>query len=83
MVIFNAGTGAAQSFNDVADAVIHWHGKGQKRYIPFPDHLKGAYQSYTEADLGQLRKVGCDVEFHDVAAGVAAYLDALAANGPA
>jgi len=76
--IFNAGTGNAQSFNDVADAVINWHGRGEKTYIPFPDHLKGAYQSFTEADLGQLRKAGCDIEFHDVATGVKSYLDTLA-----
>ena len=76
--IFNAGTGKAQSFNDVAGAVIDWHGKGKKTYIPFPDHLKGAYQSYTEADLGKLRKAGCNIEFHDVATGVKSYLDTLA-----
>jgi len=76
--IFNAGTGSAQSFNDVADAVIAWHGKGRKNYIPFPEHLKGAYQSYTEAELTQLRATGCDIEFHDVAAGVSSYLDTLA-----
>ena len=76
--IFNAGTGKAQSFNDVADAVIAWHGNGKKTYIPFPEHLKGAYQSYTEADLSSLRKAGCDIEFHDVASGVSSYLDKLA-----
>ena len=76
--IFNAGTGKAQSFNDVADAVVDWHGKGEKTYIPFPEHLEGAYQSYTEADLTQLRAAGCDVQFHDVATGVSAYLDSLA-----
>jgi ADP-L-glycero-D-manno-heptose 6-epimerase len=76
--IFNAGTGKAQSFNNVADAVIAWHGRGKKTYIPFPEHLKGAYQSYTEADLSQLRAAGCDLDFHDVASGVSAYLDTLA-----
>ena len=76
--IFNAGTGKAQSFNDVADAVIDWHGKGEKTYIPFPEHLEGAYQSYTQADLGELRKAGCDIEFHDVGTGVRSYLDTLA-----
>ena len=76
--IYNAGTGRAQSFNDVADAVIAWHGRGEKRYIPFPEHLVGAYQSYTEADLTELRNSGCDVEFRDVASGVEAYLDTLA-----
>jgi ADP-L-glycero-D-manno-heptose 6-epimerase len=76
--IFNAGTGRAQTFNDVANAVIDWHGRGQIRYIPFPDGLKSAYQSYTQADLRQLRSSGCDVDFRDVASGVKSYLDALA-----
>ena len=75
--IFNTGTGQAQSFNDVAKAVIAWHGRGEIRYIPFPDHLKGAYQSYTQADLTQLRACGCDVEFRPVEKGVPAYLDEL------
>lgn len=75
--VFNTGTGRAQSFNDVANAVIRWHGDGKIRYIPFPDHLKGAYQSYTQADLTQLRACGCDVEFRTVEAGVPAYLDQL------
>lgn len=76
--VFNAGTGKAQSFNAVADAVIDFHGSGTKRYIPFPEHLKGAYQSYTQADLSRLRAAGCDIEFHDVASGVRTYLDSLA-----
>ena len=78
--IFNVGTGRAQTFNDVANAVIKWHGRGAIRYIPFPDALRGAYQSYTQADLEALRGAGCDVEFRDVAAGVADYLDAVAAK---
>ena len=76
--VFNCGTGKAQSFNDVANAVIDWHGRGSIRYIAFPDHLKGAYQSYTEADLQHLRSTGCDIEFRGVADGVSAYLDQLA-----
>jgi ADP-L-glycero-D-manno-heptose 6-epimerase len=75
--IFNTGTGRAQSFNDVAEAVIAWHGQGTIRYIPFPEHLEGAYQSYTQADLTQLRACGCDVEFRPVEDGVPAYLDQL------
>jgi len=77
--VFNAGTGHAESFNAIANAVIRWHGDGRIRYIPFPDHLKGAYQSYTEADLTRLRATGCDVAFRPVADGVRAYLDALSA----
>jgi ADP-L-glycero-D-manno-heptose 6-epimerase len=76
--VFNVGTGHSQSFNDVANAVIAWHGNGRIRYIPFPDQLAGAYQSFTEADLTRLRKVGCEVDFRSVEAGVRAYLDRLA-----
>ena len=78
--IYNAGTGRAQSFNDVANAVIDWHGRGQIRYVPFPSHLKGAYQSFTQADLTNLRATGCDIEFRPVEQGVKAYLDQLAAD---
>ncbi len=76
--IYNAGTGHAQTFNDVANAVIGWHGKGAIRYVPFPLHLQGAYQSFTEADLTALRETGCDVEFRRVEQGVRDYLDELA-----
>lgn len=78
--IFNTGTGRAQSFNDVANAAIKWRGKGSIRYIPFPDHLKGAYQSFTQADLSHLRSSGCDVGFRPVEEGVKAYLDQLATD---
>ncbi len=78
--IFNVGTGSASTFNAVADAVIAWHGSGRKRYIPFPEHLIGAYQSFTEADISALRGAGYTAEFMDVATGVTAYLDRLAAS---
>jgi ADP-L-glycero-D-manno-heptose 6-epimerase len=84
--IFNLGTGKCQSFNAVADAVIKWHaekGKSEKsahakkEYIPFPEHLKGAYQSFTEADISLLRSAGYSDEFYNVEQGVFEYLDWL------
>ena len=75
--IYNLGTGRSQEFNDVANAVIEWHGKGEKEYIPFPDHLKGAYQSFTEADISKLRAAGYDAPFKTVEEGTKAYLDWL------
>ena len=39
--IFNLGTGQARSFNDVAKAVIAWHGRGSIRYVPFPRGARG------------------------------------------
>lgn len=79
--IFNLGTGNCQSFNDVANAVIAWHKQqgtsGHKDYIPFPDHLKGAYQSFTEADISALRNAGYEAAFATVEEGVKEYLDWL------
>lgn len=72
--IFNCGTGRAESFEEVAKAVITHHGKGEIQTIPFPEHLQGAYQEFTQADLTKLRATGCDVKFKTVAEGVAEYL---------
>lgn len=79
--IYNAGTGRSQTFREVAEAVIAELGRGSIRYVPFPDHLKGAYQSYTEADLARLRGAGCEHRFHTVQQGAAAYLAWLAGQG--
>ncbi|GAD87977.1 ADP-L-glycero-D-manno-heptose-6-epimerase [Vibrio halioticoli NBRC 102217] len=75
--IFNLGTGNAESFDEVAKAVIKHHQKGQIETIPFPEHLKGAYQEYTQADLTKLRATGCNHTFKSVAQGVAEYLDII------
>ncbi|MGH8162338.1 MAG: ADP-glyceromanno-heptose 6-epimerase [Gammaproteobacteria bacterium] len=75
--IFNVGTGRSQSFNEVAHAVIAHHGSGEIEYVPFPEDLRGRYQSFTEADLTRLRATGCDIEFRTVEAGVADYLSQL------
>jgi ADP-L-glycero-D-manno-heptose 6-epimerase len=76
--IFNLGTGQARSFNDVARAVVKWHGRGRIGYIPFPEHLKGSYQSYTQADLTGLRAAGYSAPFIPIEEGVPRYLNALA-----
>ncbi len=79
--IFNLGPAKAQPFKDVAQAVIDFHGKGEIEYIPFPEHLKGAYQSYTQADNTLLREAGYDKPFKTVEEGVTAYLTWLMKNG--
>ncbi len=75
--IFNVGTGQASTFNEVADAVIKWHGKGEIVYVPFPGNLKSSYQSFTEADISALRAAGYTAGFTDVSGGVSAYLSTL------
>ncbi|CAI08393.1 ADP-l-glycero-D-manno-heptose-6-epimerase (ec 5.1.3.20) [Aromatoleum aromaticum EbN1] len=80
--IFNVGTGRAQSFNEVAHAALSWH-KGSTAgggidYIAFPEHLRGRYQSYTQADITALRQAGYEGEFMPVEVGVPRYLEWLA-----
>ena len=89
--VFNLGTGRAQSFNEVALAVVQSL-SAQKQlslaqaqaqrlidYIAFPDALRGKYQCFTQADLSALRRAGCDHVFADVQSGVAQYMQALSA----
>lgn len=75
--IFNLGTGHSQPFNDVAKAVLDWHGRGELEYIPFPEHLQGRYQSFTEADISALRAAGYEAPFKTVEEGVRLYMDWL------
>ena len=75
--IFNLGTGRSQTFNDVANAVIDWNKKGTIEYIEFPEKLLDAYQSFTQADITKLRKVGYEDEFLSVQEGVFRYLNSL------
>ncbi len=90
--IFNVGTGAAQSFNQVAVATINsireskgealltlaeLQARGTIEYIPFPDGLKERYQSFTQADLANLRDIGYEAPFLNVEHGVARYVGQL------
>ncbi len=93
--IFNLGTGRSQTFNDVAVASLNacraLDGKaaltleemktqGLIEYVAFPEALKGKYQSFTEADLTNLRSAGYDAKFLTVEEGVSRYIPWLAAH---
>ena len=75
--IYNVGTGESRSFNDVANAVIKWHGQGRIEYIDFPEQLENCYQSFTEADITALRQAGYDKDFIPLTKGVNDYLGRL------
>jgi len=90
--IFNLGTGNAQSFNDVAVATINtlraakgdaaltlaeMHQQQLLRYIPFPEQLKGKYQSFTQADVQALRTAGYSDAFLTVEQGTSRYVNHL------
>ena len=75
--IYNCGTGRAEPFLNIANAVIKYHGHGEVEFVPFPEHLVGHYQCFTQADLTKLRQAGCDIEFKSVAEGVMEYMQWL------
>ena len=86
--VYNCGTGRAQTFNELAAAVINavqgtqWPvrelvARGLIEYIPFPPQLVGKYQSFTQADLSRLRTAGYIAEFMTVEEGAAAYIKEL------
>ena len=78
--IYNCGTGEAKSFNRFMKAVIAYTGKGAIRYIPFPEVLKGKYQSFTEADTTKLLAAGYDKGFTPLEEAVAEYCELLDHN---
>jgi len=90
--IYNCGTGRAQTFNEVAVAVVNairqsrgeaglplaeLVSAGAIEYIPFPAALLGKYQSFTQADLANLRAAGYPGEFRPVEQGVGEYVREL------
>jgi ADP-L-glycero-D-manno-heptose 6-epimerase len=90
--IYNLGTGRAQSFNDVAAAVINtcrtlegeaplalyqMQQEGLIQYLAFPEALKGKYQNFTQADTSALRRAGYEEPFLSVEEGVSRYIDSL------
>jgi ADP-L-glycero-D-manno-heptose 6-epimerase len=81
--IFNAGTGTSRSFNAIARAVIDWHGQGKITYIEFPAELTGSYQSFTQADLTELRSAGYAESFLSIEEGVRRYLDVIGSSNEA
>jgi ADP-L-glycero-D-manno-heptose 6-epimerase len=93
--IFNLGTGRAQTFNDVACATVNalraangesaltldeMQAKEIIQYIAFHEGLKDKYQSFTQADLAQLRQAGYDAPFLTVEEGVTRYIHWLLAS---
>ena len=79
--IYNCGTGVAHTYNEAAQAVIDALGTGRIEYRPFPEVLKGKYQSFTEADPAKLLAAGYDGGFHDMRDAVKEYCDFLSAGG--
>lgn len=69
--IYNLGTGKAQTFLDLAHAVLEAnHSSAPINFIPTPEHLREHYQYFTEAKMDSLRRAGYTASFMDLHEGV-------------
>jgi len=78
--IFNAGTGKARSFTDIARTMQDINGTGEIEDIPFPEDLLGKYQKFTEAGLNNLRAAGYSEDFMSLEEGVRQYYEQLSSS---
>lgn len=79
--VYNCGTGKANTFNAVAQAVIDALGKGEIEYIDFPETLQGKYQSFTQADTRKLLNAGYNGGFTNINDAVKEYCQFLNEGG--
>ena len=74
--LYNIGTGQAQSFKDLANALLINLKEPESliKYVDMPKDLENKYQYYTEADIKQLRDSGYDLKFNNLLEGVSDYV---------
>jgi len=73
--LYNCGSGKAQSFNDLANAIFHvLELKPNIEYIEMPENLKTRYQYYTKAEMKKTQNAGYDKPFRDLMSGVGDYV---------
>jgi len=79
--IYNAGTGKARSFCDLALAVFAAVGREPNiEYVDMPEALKGRYQYFTQADVTRVTAAGLAPQFRSLEQGVAEYVAWLEAR---
>ncbi len=73
--LFNVGTGKARTWNDLVTAVFNAMEKEVNiEYIDMPEHLRGKYQNFTEAQNGKIRNAGYENEITSLEMGVEDYI---------
>ena len=73
--LFNLGTGKARSFYDLAAATFKAMGREPNiKFIEMPEHLRGKYQYYTQAQMSKLREAGYSEPFYTLEEGAADYV---------
>ena len=73
--LFNCGTGAARTWNDLVKAVFSAMKRPPKIvYVDMPEALRPKYQYHTQADLAKLRAAGYGVPFTPLEEGIREYV---------
>lgn len=75
--IYNCGTGLERSFGQMADVFTKLNTNCKVVKTPFPEHLKGKYQTFTKANLTNLRKAGYEKPFLTLEEGITLYYEML------
>jgi ADP-L-glycero-D-manno-heptose 6-epimerase len=80
--LYNAGTGKARSFNDLAKAIFSaLHITESIEYIDTPADIRDKYQYFTEADMAKLQAAGYPYSFHTLEEGINNYLSTYLEKG--
>ncbi|MBN8832595.1 MAG: ADP-glyceromanno-heptose 6-epimerase [Sphingomonadales bacterium] len=70
--LYNVGTGKAQTWLDAGHAMFAAIGQAPRiEFIEMPEHLRGKYQYYTEANMTKLAAIGAPVPQTSLVEGVA------------
>jgi ADP-L-glycero-D-manno-heptose 6-epimerase len=73
--LFNVGSGEANTWVDLANAVFAALGKPPNiRFIDMPEELRDRYQYFTQANIGHVRESGYTAEVTPLAEAVADYV---------
>jgi ADP-L-glycero-D-manno-heptose 6-epimerase len=73
--LYNVGTGRAQSFRELIEAVFEAVGHPASfAWVDTPEEIRDRYQYFTEADMSRLRAAGYTEPFASVSQGVTDYV---------
>jgi ADP-L-glycero-D-manno-heptose 6-epimerase len=74
--IYNAGSGEARTFNDLAKAIFSALNIEPKiSYIPTPEDIRDKYQYYTKASMSKSSRAGYNIPFHSLEEAVKDYIN--------
>ncbi len=72
--VYNIGTGASRSFNEMVDILFSEINIARSvEYIDIPKSVEGKYQNNTQADIKKIKSIGYPRDFKNLEEGIASY----------